>query len=177
MPLTTHLLTLHDIIQIAVGWTDSHLFQFIIGNRNYGVPSEEDEFWGFKLYRAEGLRLRTLVARGVERFVYVYDFGDDWRHDIVIERIADGKPSIDYPAFVDGKRRCPPEDVGGIPGFMQFLEAARDPMHSEHRDMIRWYGKPFDPFDIDERGIRMGLSELARRRRGALMSRSSKELR
>ena len=126
---------------------------------------------------AEGLRLRTLVARGVERFVYVYDFGDDWRHDIVIERVADGKPNIDYPAFVDGKRRCPPEDVGGIPGFMQFLEAARDPMHSEHRDMIRWYGKPFDPFDIDERGIRMGLSELARRRRGALMSRSSKELR
>ena len=177
VPLTTHLLTLHDIIQIAVGWTDSHLFQFTIGNRNYGVPSEEDEFWGFKLYRAEGLRLRTLVARGVERFVYVYDFGDDWRHDIVIERVADGEPNIDYPAFVDGKRRCPPEDVGGIPGFMQFLEAARDPMHSEHRDMIRWYGKPFDPFDIDERGIRMGLSELARRRRGALMSRSSKELR
>ena len=63
--------------------------------------------------------------------------GDDWRHDIVIERVADGEPNIDYPAFVDGKRRCPPENVGGIPGFMQFLEAARDPMHSEHRDMIR----------------------------------------
>lgn len=79
MPLTSHRLTLHYIIQIAFGWTDSHLFQFTIGNRNYGVPSEEDEFWGLKFYRAAGLRLRALVARGVERFVYVYDFGDDWQ--------------------------------------------------------------------------------------------------
>ena len=119
---------------------------------------------------AAGLRLRTLVARGVARFDYVYDFGDNWRHDIVIERVAEGEPNIDYPAFVDGKRRGPPEDVGGIPGFMQFLEAVRDTMHNEHRDMIRWYGKPFDPFDIDERRIRMGLLGLARRRRGAPMS-------
>ena len=170
MPLTSHLLTLHYIVQIAFGWTDSHLFQFTIGKRNYGVPSEEDEFWGLKFYRAAGLRMRTLVARGVERFDYVYDFGDNWRHDIVIERVAEGEPNIDYPAFVDGKRRGPPEDVGGIPGFMQFLEAVRDPMHDEHRDMIRWYGKPFDPFDIDERRIRMGLLGLARRRRGASMS-------
>ena len=75
VPLTSHLLTPHYIIQIAFGWTDSHLFQFTIGNRNYSVPSEEDEFWGLKFYRAAGLRLRTLVARGVERFVFVYDFG------------------------------------------------------------------------------------------------------
>lgn len=170
VPLTSHLLTLHYIIQIAFRWTDSHLFQFTIGNRNYGVPSEEDEFWGLKFYRAAGLRLRTLVARGVERFVYTYDFGDDWRHEIVIERVADGEPNIDYPAFVDGKRRGPPEDVGGSHGFMEFLEAVRDPMHHEHRDMIRWYGKPFDPFDIDERRIRMGLLGLARRRRGASKS-------
>ena len=89
VPLTSHLLALHNIIQIAFGWTDSHLFQFTIGNRDYGVPSEEDEFWGLKVYRAAGLRLRTLVARGVERFVYVYDFGDNWRHDVVSERGGD----------------------------------------------------------------------------------------
>ena len=168
VPLTSHLLTLHYIIQFAFGWTDSHLFQFTIGNRNYGVPSEEDEFWGLKFYRAAGLRLRTLVARGVEQFVYVYDFGDDWRHEIVIERVAEGEANIGYPAFVDGKRRGPPEDVGGIYGFMQFLEAVRNPMHDEYRDMIRWYGKPFDPFDIDEERIRMGLLALARRRRRGL---------
>ena len=72
--------------------------------------------------------------------------------------------------FVDGKRRSPPEDVGGVSGFMEFLEAVRDPMHQEHRDMIRWYGKPFDPFDIDELRIRMGLLGLARRRRDAMIS-------
>ena len=134
----------------------------------YGVPSEEDEFWGLKFYRAAGLRLRTLVARGVERFLYVYDFGDDWRHDIVIERVSEGEPHIDYPVFVDGKRRGPPEDVGGVGGFMEFLEAVRDPMHREHREMIRWYSKPFDPLDIDERRIRMALLSLARRRRALI---------
>lgn len=116
--------------------------------------------------------IQPRIWRRVERFVYTYDFGDDWRHEIVIERVADGEPNIDYPAFVDGKRRGPPEDVGGSHGFMEFLEAVRDPMHHEHRDMIRWYGKPFDPFNIDERRIRMGLLGLARRRRGASMARS-----
>ncbi len=105
---------------------------------------------------------------GVERFLYVYDFGDNWRHDIVIERVDEGESHIDYPVFVDGKRRGPPEDVGGVYGFMEFLEAVRDPMHSEHRDMIGWYGKPFDPFEIDELRIRMGLPGLARRRRGSV---------
>ena len=98
VPLTSHLLTLHYIIQFGFGWTDSHLFQFTIGNRNYGVPSEEDEFWGLKVYRAAGLRLRTLIERGVERFVYVYDFGDDWRHDIVIERVAEGRVKHGLPS-------------------------------------------------------------------------------
>ena len=76
VPLTSHLLTLHYIVQITpLAGPIRICFQFTIGNRNYGVPSEEDEFWGLKFYRAAGLRLRTLVARGVARFDYVYDFG------------------------------------------------------------------------------------------------------
>ena len=74
----------------------------------------------------------------------------------------------DYPAFVDGERRCPPEDVGGVPGFMDFLEAALDPLHVEHNEVVTWYGKPFDPVDLDERWLRLRLATLAARRRGAL---------
>ena len=171
VPLTSHLLTLHYIIQFAFGWTDSHLFPVHHRESQTTVyRARRTSSGASSFYRAAGLRLRTLVARGVEQFVYVYDFGDDWRHEIVIERVAEGEANIDYPAFVDGKRRGPPEDVGGNYGFMQFLEAVRNPMHDEHRDMIRWYGKPFDPFDIDEERIRMGLLGLARRRRRALVS-------
>ena len=83
--------------------------------------------------------MRTLIGRGVERLLYVYDFGDDWRHDVIIEDVRDGAPDIDYPAFVAGERRCPPEDVGGAPGFMQFLEAALNPFHDEHEEVLTWY--------------------------------------
>ena len=85
-------------------------------------------------------------------------FGDDWRHDIFIESIRDGEAAVDYPAFVDGARRCPPEDVGGVPGFMEFLEAALDPLHDEHNEVVTWHGKPFDPVDIDERWVRLRLA-------------------
>ena len=169
-PLSSTLMALHDIIQVAMGWTDSHLFEFIVGDRVYGEPHPDDEMYERKVYQAKGVRLKQLLRRGVERFLYVYDFGDDWRHDVVVEEVFEGKPDIDYPAFVDGARRCPPEDVGGASGFMDFLEAALDPIHEEHARMVEWYGKPFDPEDIDERRIRMILGMFADRRRGPLMS-------
>ena len=169
VPLSSTLLALHDIIQATVGWTDSHLFEFVVGDRRYGEPFPDDEIFERKVYKAAGIRLRTLIERGIERLLYVYDFGDGWRHDVVIEEVRDGEPDIDYPAFVAGERRCPPEDVGGVPGFMRFLEAALNPFHNEHEEMLTWYGKPFDPDDIDERYVRMALSTVAARRRGALM--------
>ena len=169
VPLSSTLLALHDIIQATVGWTDSHLFEFVVGDRRYGEPFPDDEIFERKVYKAAGIRLRTLIERGIERLLYVYDFGDGWRHDIVIEEVRDGEADIDYPAFVAGERRCPPEDVGGVPGFMRFLEAALNPFHNEHEEVLTWYGKPFDPDDTDERYVRMALSTVAARRRGALM--------
>ncbi len=98
----------------------------------------------------------------------VNEYGDDWRHDILIESVGDGQADVEYPAFVDGERRSPPEDVGGVTGFMEFLEAVLDPLHEEHEQMVTWYGKPFDPADIDDGWMRLRLSALAARRRGAL---------
>jgi len=114
------------------------------------------------------LRLRGLVSRGTRRFLYVYDFGDDWRHDVVIEKTGDGEAGVAYPAFVAGARRCPPEDVGGIPGFLNFLDAMEHPSHTEHRRMLKWCGGLFDPEDYNPGEIRRRLQYRAYRRRGVL---------
>ena len=173
LPLSTTLMALHDVIQVAMGWTDSHLFEFVVGDRVYGEPDPDDAMYERKVCQAKSIRLKQLLDRGVERFLYVYDFGDNWRHDIVVEEVFEGQPDIDYPAFVDGARRGPPEDVGGGSGFMDFLEAALDPSHEEHARMIEWCGKRFDPQEIDAPRIRMILGMFAHRRRGPLMSHRS----
>ena len=82
-------------------------------------------------------------------------------------------PDREYPAFVDGARRCPPEDVSGPHGFMDFLEAVLDPAHEQHRDMVRWYGGPFDPIGFDEARAHFGMENMVRRRRGPLASHRS----
>lgn len=170
VPLSTSLLALHDIIQIAMGWTDSHLFAFYAGDRQYGVPYPEYDMGGPRVFHAKSMHLKTLVSRGTNRFVYEYDFGDSWRHDIVVEECMDGLADRDYPFFVGGEGRCPPEDVGGMTGLEEFLEAVGKPRHPEHKRMIEWYGKPYDPADIDERRIRRLIEDMAARRRGPLMS-------
>ena len=172
VPVTSTLLALHDIIQVTMGWTDSHLFEFVVGDRAYGALVLDPELEP-KQYKASSVRLRTLIDRGIHRFEYIYDFGDYWQHDVIIEEVRDGDAEIDYPVFVDGERRCPPEDVGNAEGFMEFLEAALVPGHPEHERMVTWYGKRFTFTDIDERDIRRRLAQLASRRRGALMRRRS----
>jgi len=173
VPLSATLFALHDIIQVAMGWKDAHLFEFVVGDKVYGEPDPDDALYERKVYQAKSIRLQALVDRGIGRFVYAYDFGDDWRHDVIIEELSDGAADIDYPAFVDGARRGPPEDVGGACGFMDFLEAVLDPGHQEHQRMLTWYGGPFDPDDIDERHIRVVLSMLADRRKGPIASHRS----
>lgn len=170
VPLSTTLMALHDIIQLVFDWQEAHLFEFEIGDKVYGEPSPDDPYEDRKVYQAKSLRLGTLLDRGVERLLYVYDFGDNWRHDVTIEEVFEGAADVDYPVFVNGARRAPPEDVGGTTGFMEFLEAILDPSHPEHRGMRDWYGGPFDPHDINERHILRVLSMWADRRRGPLMS-------
>ena len=140
VPLSSTLLALHDFIQFAFLWTDSHLFEYKIGDRRCGQP-EYDRYADERLYKAASIRLKRVVDRGIEQFLYVYDIGDNWRHDLFIEEIRDGEPDVDYPVFVEGERRGPPEDVGGVTGFMEFLEAMLNPLHEEHESVARWYGR------------------------------------
>lgn len=166
--LTTNLRALHEVIQAVMPWENAHLYQFTIGDRVYGEPGPEDAAWGRKIYQAKGMRLGTLIGRGVTEFDYTYDFGDDWQHRITVESVGVTDPALDYPVFIDGERRAPPEDVGGPPGFMDFLEAIAKRSHPQHKDVVRWYGGPFHPTDFAAADIAAGVGAIAERRKVSL---------
>jgi hypothetical protein len=171
VPPDLSLRRLHDTIQVTMGWYDQHLHEFEVGGRRYGEPADMADEFGPRAAKDSLVKLATLVERGVKCFLYTYDFGDDWRHEVVIERTLPAEPGAEYPRFVDGERRCPPEDCGGPPGFEAFLEAITDESHPEHAELLEWYGEAYDPNDIERETIVVQLSRIARSRRGGLKGR------
>ncbi|MEE4310301.1 MAG: plasmid pRiA4b ORF-3 family protein [candidate division KSB1 bacterium] len=143
------LFDLHKIIQLSMGWTNSHLHQFIIKGDIYSIPFEEDLE---PVMDVRDCRIEKIALSERSKFVYEYDFGDSWIHDIVVEKILPVDPDIEYPLCLAGQRACPPEDVGGIWGFEEFLEAMKDPEHEEHESYVEWWGGIFDPeaINLDE---------------------------
>jgi len=157
-----NLFRLHEVIQIAMGWTDSHLHQFIIDGELYGVPDLDN----WEPVRDERrYSLIKIAPQEKRKFSYEYDFGDSWEHDILVEKILAPEPRVAYPVCIKGKRACPPEDVGGIWGYEEFLEAIRDPQHEEHDSFLEWLGEAFDPERCDLKEINEGLREVNRTRR------------
>jgi len=150
VPAEIKLARLHVALQAAMGWQDYHLHAFRIGEVEYGVPDPDSEPMGVPLKDDRRATLRSLVNAG-DSFVYEYDFGDGWEHDIQVEAVLSPRPRTLYPRVVDGARACPPEDVGGIPGYEEFVKALRDPRHKGHDSMLESAGGSFDPeaFDID----------------------------
>jgi Plasmid pRiA4b ORF-3-like protein len=151
VPANLTLGDLHYIIQIAMGWTDSHLHQFIIGEKYYGVPHVEMDM-GLEMIDEEKVKLAKVITGEKFKFRYEYDFGDSWTHLILVEKVLDAEPGKPYPICVTGKRHCPPEDCGGVWGYADFVEAMANPKHPEHKNMKEWYGEDFDAeaFDLDE---------------------------
>jgi hypothetical protein len=148
VPSKVTLGDLHYIIQIAMGWTDSHLHQFLVGEKTYGVP-HPDMDWTLDEDR---VKLAQVAPGEKSKFHYEYDFGDSWSHTILVEKTLPPEPGKPYPICIKGKGNCPPEDCGGIWGYADFVDAMADPNHPEHEDLKEWYGGDFDPdaFDLDE---------------------------
>ena len=145
------LAKLHRVLQMVMGWTDMHLHQFAILEKRYGVPDEEDV--GPTETKDEGkYKLHDLVRGEDSRFSYDYDFGDNWEHELLIEKVLPDEKGVRYPLCLDGARACPPEDVGGTLGYKHFLEVIRNPTHPEHKEFLDWISSEFDPeeFDVDE---------------------------
>jgi hypothetical protein len=140
---------LHRVLQIVMGWEDYHLHQFKVGGTCYGQPDPDFED---DMRNERSVKLSRIATHEQDRFIYEYDFGDSWEHQIVVEKILPAEPGVRYPRCITGQRACPPEDCGGVWGYDSFVEAVLDPDHPEHDEMLQWVGRPFDPeaFDVDE---------------------------
>lgn len=160
VPADFPLRRVHDVIQAVFDWLDYHLHQFEIGDRIYGAPEYDEPLGGARLYSDRNIRLAALLDRGVERFIYRYDFGDDWEHIVTVERVMDPDDGVDYPILVDGARQAPPEDCGGPAGFDTFLAAMLDETHEQHAAMMDWCGERFDPDDLQLETVEAMLSRI-----------------
>jgi hypothetical protein len=141
VPADITLDRLHDVIQVVMGWTDSHLYEFLIGNRRYTeLPEFEED--GLE---AGKYRLGDLLDQKGGAFDYRYDFGDNWLHIITIEDDRYENPAlVSEIECLDGARACPPEDIGGVFGYDEFCDAVNNPDHEEHEHIRQWYGEPYD---------------------------------
>jgi hypothetical protein len=152
VPAGLTLEQLHHVVQAAMGWQDSHLHSFRIGQKSFRIPDPEDGLMGLPGGDERNVRLFSVLGKVGSKAVYTYDFGDDWEHSISVEKVLQPEEGLTYPVCVAGKRRGPPEDCGGVPGFYNLLEAISDPDHEDHEDMQDWIGGDFDPedFSVDE---------------------------
>jgi len=144
---------LHKIIQSAMGWTNSHLHQFIKDETFYTERMPGDDLW-YEMNNVDymGIKLNELLRFVKNAIIYEYDFGDGWLHEILLEKFIKPNESIKYPICIGGKMKCPPEDVGGIGGYMGMLKVLRNPNNEEYESYIIWLGGHFDykEFDINK---------------------------
>ena len=147
VPASITLDRLHDVIQIVMGWTDNHLHEFTIGKKRYTEYPE---------YKEDGAvcgryRLRDLIKQKGRTFRYLYDFGDGWEHELILEdnRYFNSELEMEL-VCLEGERACPPKDVGGTSGYYELCEALKDPNNEEHENYIEWLGDVYDSEMFDE---------------------------
>ncbi|MDP2157502.1 MAG: plasmid pRiA4b ORF-3 family protein [Nitrospirota bacterium] len=146
---------LHVVIQDSLGWTDTHLHEFRLKNPktnrkiNIGFP---DEDFGAKVSPGWKKKIADFLTEQNSKSKYIYDFGNNWHHDVELEEILPCQKGIKYPLCVAGERACPPDDCGGPSGYENFLNIIMDPAHEEHDSMLNWAGGDFHPehFDCSE---------------------------
>jgi hypothetical protein len=144
VPDSINFFDLHHIIQISMGWTNSHLFEFLVSD--YTLRFIDEQFEDSDSYAdAKEIAIDLLLTKEKYRFKYIYDFGDHWEHSVEVEKIDKEDPERVYPLCVGGNLNCPPEDCGGISGYYNLLEILKDKKHPEYKDMKGWLGKKYDP--------------------------------
>jgi hypothetical protein len=144
VPADSTLPELHDLLQAAIGWTNSHLHQFVTAEAVYGM--DFDEVWPPEQRDETTAKLADLG----DRFEYLYDLGDGWTHDVEVVG-----PGGDTPGCPDGYGACPPEDCGGPGGYDELLVTLADPSHPDHDEMRGWVGNRLRPFDVAATDLRV----------------------
>ena len=162
VPLSLRLDRLHTVIQTVMGWSNAHLYEFrFAGDVVFGIP---DPDWPSGTSDARKATLRSALEDcGGKTFHYHYDFGDDWHHVIKVEKVAPALAGFGYPFFLTGTGCCPPEDIGGAPGYADYLAALADPSHPDRDELLRYQTEDFDPTKVDLVAIALAVDELSRR--------------
>ena len=160
VPLAIRLDRLHLVLQAAMGWTNSHLYEIRARDVGWGLP--DPDFDEGPLDARKARLIDVLEDAGVKTVKYLYDFGDGWEHTVKVERVTDAMPDLAYPVLIDATGRCPPEDVGGPSGYDEFLDALADPAHENHAEMAEWIGEPFDPKAVDVEALSDDVAALAK---------------
>jgi len=159
VPCTYSFWDLHVAIQNAMGWLGGHLHQFIVPDPlteyplTIGIPLDDDLAEVGSLFPGWEIPIAALFTLLNRRATYEYDFGDDWRHAILLEKIFPLEKGMQLPVCTGGRRACPPEDCGGIRGYYHVLEVLADPQHTEHSEMAEWVGGRFDPDAFDPNAV------------------------
>jgi hypothetical protein len=156
VPSDIRLDKLHLVLQRAMGWHNSHLHEFSLGDRRIGGRSPIDHREDADLEDEREVRLNELVGPG-QALHYEYDFGDGWRHKVSVEKVLEPSPSHASPQCVGGARACPPEDCGGPAGYEHLLMVLKDPTHQEHAGLHSWIGGTFDPEAFDPTRVNAAL--------------------
>ncbi len=144
---------LHDVIQIVMGWEDYHLHQFTIEGKRYTEYRESPEDG-----KDDGRhRLGNLVKHKGVSFEYIYDFGDNWHHQVTLEETNYLQGPHDEPVrLLTGERACPPEDVGGIGGYAEYCDAMKNKKHPRHKEYAEWRGSyDSEMVDIDKKNMEL----------------------
>ena len=159
VPSTMSLSSLHDVLQAVMGWTNSHLHQFEKGGKYWGVPDDDGLEDDIEVTNECPVPVEEVLKAEGDSMVYVYDFGDDWRHEVVLEKIvASDTPT--KPVCLAGERRCPPEDVGGPHGYQEFLEVIFQTGHEEFEHYREWAGNPVHAEEFDVATVNKTLSRM-----------------
>lgn len=165
VPANITLDRLHDVIQIVMGWMDYHLHEIVIDGKVY-TENPEDSTQG-----AEGGKclIGNLIKRKGKSFQYLYDFGDHWEHEVILEDKNYSNPALDVSLIcLEGERACPPEDVGGVPGYYEFCEGISDSSHPQYQEFLDWfsdmefYGQGFKSEDFSPEKINVELLKYLR---------------
>jgi hypothetical protein len=154
---------LHAVLQVAIGWTNSHLHAFVVGEARYSDTRHHfAEFEGDpEILEARQHTLRQIAPHEQDVFGYEYDFGDSWEHEITVEKLLQPDAAAATTALcLEGARACPPEDCGGIWGYANLLKALKNRRHPEHKTMKEWLGREWDAEAFDQEKINRWLKKL-----------------
>lgn len=152
---------LHRIIQITMGWTDSHLHEFVIQGERYGISTDEEDH--YQVIDESRIRL-SQVAGLKSSFIYSYDFGDCWEHEMKVTKMFLPEDDIKTPICIDGKRACPPEDCGGFMGYSRLLKTLAGPACEDRDDLLGWLDGEFDPEHFDLQAVNKALHRRPRKK-------------